>query len=286
MTSNFANRFCSRVGFAVLLAFLGSVPSVLAQGQGPDPFQPYTSQYNPYTYPMGPASPEAGQSGTRSGGNGFRGSNRFQELMDEVGGERGRSGIGTPYFRNSVDPAFDTANRSYRPNQKADLSFEESQRLVTQKYLAYLSERDPRRRAELLKEYRRSQRSANRALSVRPDSPSRLLENASRRTAGATDAASTEARSRGSATASGRAASGRLNAEKPPTGIGPPPPISSVRRAPRSAAGTEPSPSDVLERARQRDLGTSALDDAPADPEEKPAPRRRAGAPPASNRQP
>jgi hypothetical protein len=108
--------------------------------------------------------------------SGFVGANQFQQYLNELagpGGARGdRSGIGVPYYRSAVDA---NVRREYRPNAATDRSFEESQQLVTDKYLAYFSEREPKKRAALLKEYQQARRVATRALGTRRESPSRVL---------------------------------------------------------------------------------------------------------------
>src|SRR5262249_23691469 len=126
---------------------LGGSFSVKAQGLGPDPFRPFNSDYDKYTYPLAPTTPEGGAGGQfpRSG---LRGANQFQDYLNELqGAERQgseRYGIGLPYFRSSVDPRFDRAgNREYRPNRLTDRTFEETQELITQKYFAYFTEKDP-----------------------------------------------------------------------------------------------------------------------------------------------
>jgi hypothetical protein len=86
-----------------------------------------------------------------------------------------------PYYRSTIDPAYEqTYKRDYQPNQKADRAYERRQEVVTDLYLAYFAERDPKKRAALLKQYRQVRRSSSGALGTRRESPSRLLESASR----------------------------------------------------------------------------------------------------------
>src|SRR5262249_26823325 len=150
------------------------VKEVRAQGFGPDPFRPYNSQFDPYVYPMGPASPEAGGSGPILPRPGYARANQFQEYLDSLTGtgrpgpDRSTSAVGVPYFRSAVDPAFEEGfRRRYQPNAQTEQSFEATQQLVTEKYLAYFSERDTRKRAALLREYQFARREATRDLGGR-----------------------------------------------------------------------------------------------------------------------
>jgi hypothetical protein len=242
--------------------------TLFAQGYGPDPFKPYNSQYLPYTFPMGPASPAGGGG---AGGvmmrMGNAGANQYQGYMDELSGQArqgsDRNGIGTPYYRSAVDPNFDPqGKREYRPNQKADQSFDESREVVTRKYLAYLTEHDPKKRAELLRDYNATRNRVSRAMSARRDPSTRLLEAATgsgtapRRSAATARGAEANERSdmgddgprssvRGPSTGSGRRAG--------TASIPPPPPLAGARSGRRTSQRR--SPEDVLKRARRLDDG-------------------------------
>ena len=128
-----------------------STSTLFAQGYGPDPFKPYNSQYVPYTYPTGPASPAGGGRSDVMARMGNLGANQYQGYLDDLNGQARqgseRYGIGMPYYRSAVDPNFDPqGKREYRPNQKADQSFDETRKVVTRKYIAYLTEHDPKKR--------------------------------------------------------------------------------------------------------------------------------------------
>jgi hypothetical protein len=243
-------------------------------GFGPDPFWPYNSQYTPYISPIGPASPEAGQGMPALPRPGLGSANRFQEYIDSMTGTaRGitdRSSVGTPYYRSTVDPAYEqTYKREYRPNQEADRVYERRQELVTDLYLAYFTERDPKRRAALLKQYRQARRSSSSALGTRRESPTRLLESASRLRSelepstmeeggrasslvrprppglGATGRSATPSSLRpGSIDPARRSASG--------SGLGLPPPLPPIG-PPRVGDRPRRTPTDVLNRARALD---------------------------------
>ena len=114
---------------------------------------------------------------------GNRGANQYQGYLDELSGSdrqgTERYGIGMPYYRSSVDPTFDPkGNREYRPNSKADRTYEQTQEVITRKYLAYFTEKDPKKRAELLKDYNRTRSNVSRAMSGRREDPTRALEAA------------------------------------------------------------------------------------------------------------
>ncbi len=181
------------LGSWVLAAIFVVAPAVSTTvhaqpGFGPDPFWPYNNQYTPYTTPMGPASPDAGQGSPTVGRPGFAGANQFQSYLDGLSGPgrnaSDRSTVGVPGYLSAVAPTFDR-RRDYVPNAKTTARFEDNQREVTEKYFAYFSERDPKKRAELLKAYQRARRQSTRSLSPRSQSPSRVLDAASRDTADA-----------------------------------------------------------------------------------------------------
>jgi hypothetical protein len=169
-------------GLTLSLALTGAA-ELRAQGFGADPFRPYNSQYDPYTYPMGPALPEAGQSMGGAPRSGLRGANQYQNYLDELQGtsRQGaeRYGIGSPYYRSSVDSSLDpNGTREYRPNFNQNRTYEQTQALVTQKYIAYFAEKDPKKKAALLKEYNQTRGRVSRALSTRRQNQTRALNTA------------------------------------------------------------------------------------------------------------
>lgn len=223
----------------------------LGQGFGPDPFRPLTSQFDPYVTPMGPAGPGAGQSvGNSLGG---RGPNQYQDYLNEIqGAGRQRSeryGIGLPYFRSSVDPNFGrNSDREYQPNRASQRTFEETQQLIADKYLAFMAEKDPKRRAELFRTYDKARRQSVRAMSARRQSPARIMDQARSGDSGA--AAKTAVRDRSQPGALPRekkeaspALEGNLTRGR---SIPPAPPLSRSTRGSTSRL----SPSETRERAR------------------------------------
>jgi hypothetical protein len=267
---------------AVLVSASGGARSLWAQaGLGPDPFKPYNRQYDPYTYPMGPASPAAGQGGAALSRMGNAGANQFQGFLDEMsGGSRERYGIGVPYYRSAVDPDFDPkGNREYRPNEKADRAFDQGHELVTRKYVAYLTEHDPKKRAALLREYNRIRAKVSRAMSAR--TPSRALEAASgtdpdrRRTTSrapgmddlstASGVGTRSSQPRSSQRSGSRAPSGEMSRRGGASSIPPPPPIFGTETGRRSTSAGR-TPAEVLDRSRR----INSADDAKPGPDAVP----------------
>jgi hypothetical protein len=153
------------VGLTVLVM---GASTVWAQGFGPDPFKPYNSIYAPYTSAIGPATPGAGQSVGVMG----RGPNQFQDYLNEIQGfsraANEKYGIGLPYYRTAIDPRFDRdGRREYQPNRRTEPTFEETMDRVSQKYLAYFSEKDPQKRTTLIRDYNLAQRNLSRTPSSR-----------------------------------------------------------------------------------------------------------------------
>ncbi len=247
----------------LLLAGLCSVAAQLvpsrahAQGFGPDPFRPYNSQYTQYAYPIGreiggPVMPARAVS---------RGDNQFQQWMTEQEGasrlSTERFGAGVPYWRMRTDYAEEKLERRKRRAAKNTDRLES----MTQKYLAYFNEQNPRKRAILLREYT-------------PPVPDDEVENEVPRGAGRLGA---DARGAGrlGADARGRSgAGGRTGATSSPRGAAGMAEEKSGRRIPPAPSplrgfgrSTRSRPSDVLNRALDTD------DDDP-DAEKSPARKR------------
>jgi len=182
MTSTRGKWFQSLLTVLVILVGPEGTSTVWAQGGfGADPFRPYNNQYDAYTYPM--ASPDMVPSAGGMPRMGVRGANQYQGYLDELEGSERRGtdryGTGMPYYRSAVDPTFDPkGDREYRPNSKVDRTYEHTQEVITRKYLAYFAERDPKKRAALLKDYNRTRSNVSRAMSARREDPTRALEAA------------------------------------------------------------------------------------------------------------
>jgi hypothetical protein len=230
-----------------------------AQGFGPDPFRPYNNQYDAFTYPIGPPAADAAASAAMMR-SGLRGANQFQNYLSEIQG-LGRAGTerygqGLPYYRSVFDPRFDpNQRREYRPNSRTDASFEKVQQQLTAKYLAYFDEKDPKKRAQLLRDYQTLRRRTSRALSARRESPERLRETLTRTELGDTarspvNGQDGEARNR-TPRSPLRSRSSETAAPSGPRSTAPPPmPPRRSTRSPSPADGSR-TPSEVLDRARR-----------------------------------
>jgi hypothetical protein len=272
MTARRGCRLALSIGAAGLMLALGIAATARAQGFGPDPFRPYGAQYDPYTYPMGPAAPGAGGSGPVMPRSGLFGANQYQQYLDSLSGaaaDRAPAGVGAPYYRSAIDPAFEhRLGRGYRPNAEVDSSFEKTQQLAANKYFSYLMERDPARRAALLREYQSARREASRTVGSRRELPGRAASAGARNRpetgtpgeGGAEGAAATPLppalpAPRGSSAATRPGTSslrgGSTEPTRPRAAVPPPPPIGSYRLGDRRRR----TPLDVLNRARGTDLG-------------------------------
>jgi hypothetical protein len=243
----------ARIGLASLItAMVTGTTSQAQPGFGPDPFWPYNNQYTPYSFPVGPASPGAGQGTPLLPRSGLNGSNQFQNYLDEMGAVRSsteRYGIGQPYYRNSVTPELsERLKREYRPNAAAEATFENTQQEVTDLYLAYFTERDPKKRAALLRQYQQARRAANRSLSLRQGSVARSLERQERLQSETGMTMPSEERS-GAASSARRSGVGSSRSGD----IGPPPPVSAGGSS-RSRQPSGRTPTEVYNRA-ERVLG-------------------------------
>ena len=100
--------------------------------------------------------------GVLQGRSGVARSNQFQSYLEEprrgrqrlgpfIPSGRGRGGI-EPYDRahRQFDEAF---NRVYAPNEAADKTYNADKNARTKKYLEYLKESDPKKRAQLYRAY-------------------------------------------------------------------------------------------------------------------------------------
>ena len=132
--------------------------SALAQGFGPDPFRPFNSQYNSYVYPIspGPLDPVGNPGLNRAG---VRGANQFEDYLNGLGAGSNRY---DQLYRSQIS----SHRRAFRPSREADAEFEDRQNLLTELYFRYLRERDPAKRAALLKEYTKARKGASRTLSA------------------------------------------------------------------------------------------------------------------------
>jgi len=260
MRSNFGNWFRPVIAALSLVAALTETTAAWAQNFGPDPFRPYNSQYDAYTYPMGPA-PGAGGNAVMNP-PGFRGANQYQDFLNDMqvpyNSNGTRYGIGQPYYQSTVDPKYaGQYRREYQPRVKAQKSFEETQRLINDKYFAYLEEKDPKKRARLLRDYQLAQKLATRALSTRRSDPASILESATRRAS----LLESQKPDRASSSRSGPGAAPRL-----PSSVLDRSRANDSRSIPAAPAlstgsssrtGTRTTPTDILKRARSLETPTN-----------------------------
>jgi hypothetical protein len=251
----------------VLPLLLGVLLATAARGQGfgPDPFQPYNSQYAPYITPVAPGPMDYGYNNGLA--RGIRGANQFENYLNSLqtsaaGARAGNAGVGVPHFQanRAYDREFD---RLYQPNKRADQRFEANQASVNQLYFEYLREKDPKKRAEIFRNYNRARSRADRELA----SPRGVLgaqpgtRSTTRREGRATSPEdTTEARDRdllappppaASDTTRSRARSARSGAD---SSLGPPPsPLGGSRSRASTGSGGGGTPSQILDRAARPD---------------------------------
>ncbi len=162
---------------SALALLIGLAHGTLASAQGltADPYRPYNSVYDPFVYPIYPQGggyfPNQNRFTDRSGP---AQANQFQQFLDEGGvgfdpspsGSTRSGGAGVPYYR---------AHRRFNPNNRpnnseADRLFREKQEErdtryfeARRKYQEAVNERNPQKRARLIKEYAAAKRLAEQA---------------------------------------------------------------------------------------------------------------------------
>jgi hypothetical protein len=165
MTSPNTHRILFLRG-AVFLFASGFASIVMAQpGMGPDPYRPFTSQFDAFTFPIAPGRGDVLPNEAALGRAGLAArSNRFQEYLQGNGFGAGNLNYRT---QRQLDPqAF--RESQYQPNRKVDeeSGYYEKQEYVSQAYFKYLRETDPKRRSELLKKYQQARSRPSREFSV------------------------------------------------------------------------------------------------------------------------
>lgn len=264
-------------GTALLLLLAASPIASLAQGFGPDPFRPFNSQYDSYVYPISPGPLDPVGNPTLNGG-GVRGANQFGNYLNSMDS----GNVGTRFdqlYRSQIN----AHRRPFNPAQAADAKFEEQQSSTTDLYFKFIRERDPAKRAALLKAYNKARSEATRGLS---GAGRGAAERQARKPKGAAAAGAeaaapadeedamaegpvadeperivTPPRRTGRGTGAASGSRTRAGAEAPPA-----PPISGLSTpSTRRGRTGDSKPSDVLDRAIRGQRGSS---DAP--------PRRRA----------
>ncbi len=249
----------------VLPLLLGGLLATAARGQGfgPDPFLPYNQQYAPFVTPVAPGPMDYGYYNNGLA-RGVRGANQFENYLNSLqtsaaGARAGGAGTGTPYFQ--ANRAYDREfGRIYQPNKVADQHFEAHQARVNQLYVEYLREQDPKKRAEIFRNYNRARSRAGRELAsprgvpgAQPGTRSTRREGRATRSEDATGAKDRDLLAppppAASDTTRSRARSARSGAD---SSLGPPPsPLRGSRASTGSGDGA--TPSRILDRAARPD---------------------------------
>ena len=233
-------------GLALPLA--GSLaPEALAQsGFGADPYRPYNQQYDSFVFPIAPGEgggvvPSAGAMDRA----GMSRANRFQDYMNGVTNSDYRT-------QRRLDPRSDESAQ-YRPNRKVDeeSGYNKKQEMVSEAYFAYIREKDPRKRAELLKEYQKIQAKPTKEFALA------AKRKAARKDAGmAGDKPPAPRIKRGSSVPSSmvpyRSGTGPKGTDSKGPSSAPAPPSSGLG-ATGGAAPSSSRPSDILEESMQLD---------------------------------
>ena len=237
-----------------------------ARAQGPDPFQPYNNQFQQFVRPISPVAGGPGAAGPMG-----RADNQYQQYLKELdGADRAlnqRYGIGVQYWKLRSDIELDKRAMLNRRPSRQNEDFAAS---ISQKYMAYFSEDNPRKRAILMRDFatnRQPDAHGGRARAGDAENgeaglePGRPIRGGGGFSGAGGRTGTSSARDSGRA---GEAASGRSTPPAPP-----PPRV-------RNSGGTgriQRRPSDVLDRSRA--LG----DDLPVRRRPTAADRRNADAP-------
>ena len=161
------------------LGLLAALPAGALAQHTPDPYNivgEYNLQYEPFMYATPPndlsALPNQGSLAPPAGN---RSANRFQTYMDNVemgdtvetsrSGDSRHTGPGVPYWRARGRFDDDPYRNSYRPNENADQSYYDNQKKLNKIYTKAMDEKDPKKRAEVLREYNLENLRAARKLS-------------------------------------------------------------------------------------------------------------------------
>lgn len=166
------------------LAWFGLSTACLGQSIGVDPYDPWNAMYRPFVFPGAvPNSAIPNQSRIGIIGNGNRNSDFSINNPDPgLDPARGFGGRFVPYYLRSYrrgDGALGSTSRSAGAATGRDRSymanrgdtFYEKQQVRDQKFFEALRERDPRRKAELMRQLNQEKRTA-----ARPSTTSRVRE--------------------------------------------------------------------------------------------------------------
>lgn len=228
--------------------------SALAQGFGPDPFRPFNSQYDSYVYPIapGPYDPVGNPGLNRAG---VRGANQFDDYLNGIGSTANRY---DQLYRSQIS----SQRRGFKPSSEADAKFEDQQSSLTTLYFKYLRERDPVKRAALLKQYTKARKESAREVPTAARTTSGRKAQKPKAGVDAADDSAMEDESGDDAAArvvspprraAGRAASPRARTRD---AVPPPPSITGGSASGSTARSRDRKPSEILDRAVQSERGS------------------------------
>lgn len=242
MAASHATFLRSGAGLSALATMvLGLCNVAKAQDHTPDPYKPYNAAYESFVYPVYPGSEGYyPNQGVLNGRTAMSRSNQFQDFLDDLDasdrpgeGGRRRGGLGIPYYEASRGVSDTRSRRADSPSATRDDQFYADQQARHDSYIKYLRERDPKKRAELYREYMQGSSRLSRELSSvrgRTESTSSKKASANRLSAEAGAGRS------GAAVKKGASTKPRAKAA-PSSGRGP---------APKSE-----TPSDILKRSKE-----------------------------------
>ena len=249
------HRFGLRLatGSAWLLLAVSPLPA-LAQGFGPDPFRPFNSQYDSYVYPIapGPYDPVGNPGLNRAG---VRGANQFEDYLNGIGSTSNRY---DQLYRSQIS----SQRRGFKPTSEADAKFEDQQNSLTTLYFKYLRERDPVKRAALLKQYTKARKESAREVPTAARTATGKKAQKPRGGVGAAEDAAMEDESYDDAAervvSPPRRAAGRVTSPRPRTrnAVPPPPSLLGGSDSGSSTRTRDRKPSEVLDRAAQSERGS------------------------------
>ena len=249
-----SSRLTPSLAMALLVAWAAARPAGAQTLLGVDPYRPYNNAYIPFSVPPAPTSNYNALEGSR-----FDGASRanqmgsfYEELYgtSDPGSSFRRSGPGVPY--SAANRQYDNDfNRIYRPNN-GDTQFYEEQKKRDEDYFRALQERDPRKRAELLRSIERRTLESTRDLGPnarRPGNPGSASPSSNPRTGPTDDRGPLDANpvrpSTPRATSSPAATRGvrppASTSGSPPSGLGTSPRASRSPADPLARTGLEPA---------------------------------------------
>jgi hypothetical protein len=234
------------LGLALAAALFAARP-VAAQPLSPDPYNPWTSMYTPFTYPMAPGSSPSIPNQARVGLLGPRGVGGEFSLDGANDNLFGRGGNRRLYYNG------DDLGVGGAPELNADQKYYQDRLEREKRYFEAQREKDPKKRAALLRQWEAENRRANLNMSRAPAPASRTRRSAAgAATARAAGAAGTRAAtprpSRGETRGPAAAPPNTPAAANRTTPAPRPPGTPAIRRPER---GRELTPAETLRRAEE-----------------------------------